>query len=204
MMMCFLPRFGREPSPTRAAPAGDIIIDGGNSFFGTTLIAQRLASRGLHYGLRNERASGAQTRVLPDDRRRTGHRPVRSDPRAGARSGPGSGPTVSTASRGYLHCGPPGAGHFTRWSITASKACRCGRTPKVNIPEVRQRRLTRGRRAPSTRCAIRTTSSIRSGAIAEVWRQRSVVSSWLLDLTAAALSKSFDLASFAAACPTRA
>ena len=105
-----------------------------------------------------------------------------------------------TAESGYLHCGPVGAGHFVKmvhngieYGLMAAYA------EGLNI-------LRHANVGASQRTADAETSPLRSPEpyrydlnlrdIAEVWRRGSVVASWLLDLTASALTKSGDLAGF--------
>jgi len=105
-----------------------------------------------------------------------------------------------TAEQGYLHCGPSGAGHFVKmvhngieYGLMAAYA------EGLNV-------LRHANVGASQRTADAETSPLRSPEhyrydlnlrdIAEVWRRGSVVASWLLDLTASALTKSGDLAGF--------
>jgi 6-phosphogluconate dehydrogenase len=105
-----------------------------------------------------------------------------------------------TAESGYLHCGPAGSGHFVKmvhngveYGLMAAYA------EGLNI-------LRHANVGASQRTADAETSPLRSPEhyrydlnlrdIAEVWRRGSVVASWLLDLTASALTKSGDLAGF--------
>jgi 6-phosphogluconate dehydrogenase len=92
-----------------------------------------------------------------------------------------------TAERGYIHCGPSGAGHFVKMihngiEYGLMQAYAEGfdilhGVATADVPEERRYKLD-------------------LADIAEVWRRGSVVSSWLLDLTAIALTKTPDLASF--------
>ncbi len=120
---------------------------------------------------------------------------------------PGRAAAPTTAEHGYLHCGPSGAGHFVKmvhngieYGLMAAYA------EGLNILQARQRR--QGRSTPPTprrrRCAIPSTTSTTSTCreITEVWRRGSVIASWLLDLTAAALCDNPDLATSPAASPT--
>ena len=103
---------------------GDIVIDGGNSYYhddirrGADLVTKRHPLRRCRH---QRRRLGPRARLLPDDRRREGHRraprpdlrtlwrPASARPRTpDARAG------ASTAEQGYLHCGPHGAGHFVK------------------------------------------------------------------------------------------
>jgi 6-phosphogluconate dehydrogenase len=105
-----------------------------------------------------------------------------------------------TAEQGYLHCGPVGAGHFVKmvhngieYGLMAAYA------EGLNV-------LRHANVGASQHAADAETSPLRNPEhyrydlnlrdIAEVWRRGSVVASWLLDLTASALTKSGDLAGF--------
>ena len=106
----------------------------------------------------------------------------------------------STAERGYLHCGPNGAGHFVKmvhngieYGLMAAYA------EGLNI-------LHRANAGGEQRAGDAETAPLRDrdyyryaidvAAVAEVWRRGSVVASWLLDLTADALAGSPDLSEF--------
>ncbi|MGD0224659.1 MAG: phosphogluconate dehydrogenase (NAD(+)-dependent, decarboxylating) [Terriglobia bacterium] len=114
---------------------------------------------------------------------------------------PGREKLVGTAEHGYLHCGGSGAGHFVKmvhngieYGIMASYA------EGLNI----LRHANAGKEQPSVDAE---TTPLRNpeyypydlnlADIAEVWRRGSVIASWLLDLAAAALLDSPDLAKFA-------
>ncbi|HYR96178.1 MAG TPA: decarboxylating 6-phosphogluconate dehydrogenase [Candidatus Binatus sp.] len=182
--------------------AGDVVVDGGNSYYRDDIErAERLAARGLHYvdcgtsggvwGLERGYCLmiGGETDVVR-----------RLDPIfATLAPGPGSVPPTAgrrrqggTAERGYLHCGPSGAGHFVKmvhngieYGLMAAYA------EGLNI----LRHANVGNRAGE---ADAETTPLRNpeyyqydldlGDIAEVWRRGSVVASWLLDLTATALA----------------
>ena len=137
----------RAPSSTRRAPsgswcrrrsstrtldelapllaAGDIIIDGGNSYYhddidrAARLTAERHPLRRRRHERRRVRA---RARLLPDDRRRgrrrRAPRPDLRDARPGRRRRAAHArPRAATPARpssGYLHCGPNGAGHFVK------------------------------------------------------------------------------------------
>jgi 6-phosphogluconate dehydrogenase len=113
---------------------------------------------------------------------------------------PGLSGEPSPAELGYLHCGPHGAGHFVKmvhngieYGIMAAYA------EGMNI-------LHHANVGSSDRAVSAETAPLRHPelyryeldvpAVAEVWRRGSVVASWLLDLTAHALSISPDLAAF--------
>jgi 6-phosphogluconate dehydrogenase len=113
---------------------------------------------------------------------------------------PGRTGAITPAEHGYLHCGPTGAGHFVKmvhngieYGVMAAYA------EGLNI----LRHADVGKR---TRAADAETTPLRNPEhyqydldlpeIAEVWRRGSVIASWLLDLTAEALLKSPNLATF--------
>ena len=154
------------------------------------------------------RRLGAGARLLPDDRRRDrrGQRISTRSSRRWLRRGdraprtPGREKASSTAEDGYLHCGP------RRRALRQDGAQRhrvrpdggvCGRDEHPASREHRQaepRRWTPRRRRCATPSTISTIST--SPEIAEVWRRGSVVASWLLDLTAAALLEQPELKKF--------
>jgi 6-phosphogluconate dehydrogenase len=113
---------------------------------------------------------------------------------------PTRGDRNGTAEEGYLHCGPAGAGHFVKmvhngieYGLMAAYA------EGLNI-------LKHANAGASHRSIDAETAPLRNPEhyqydfnlpeIAEVWRRGSVVASWLLDLTAAALAKQSDLGQF--------
>jgi 6-phosphogluconate dehydrogenase len=106
----------------------------------------------------------------------------------------------TTAEEGYLHCGPPGAGHFVKmvhngieYGIMAAYA------EGLNILKHANAGKTEGTIDAET-APMREPElyqyDLPIPEVAEVWRRGSVVSSWLLDLTAAALVESPDLADY--------
>jgi 6-phosphogluconate dehydrogenase len=106
-----------------------------------------------------------------------------------------------TAERGYLHCGPSGAGHFVKmvhngieYGIMASYAEGLNILHHANIGR-RRREIdaeTTPLRHPEEYCY-----DLNLADIAEVWRRGSVIASWLLDLGAVALLEDPDLSNFA-------
>ncbi len=189
---------------------GDVVVDGGNSFYRDDIDrAERLAAKGLHYV-----DCGTSGGVLGLERGYClmigGERDVvrRLDPLfATLAPGRGSLPTTpgrenreSTAEKGYLHCGPSGAGHFVKmvhngieYGLMAAYA------EGFNI-------LRHAGVGTQTRAADAETTPLRDPKaysfdfdlpeIAEVWRRGSVIASWLLDLTAAALARDPELKEF--------
>jgi len=180
---------------------GDIIVDGGNSYYRDDVDrAKRLAARGLHYvdcgtsggvwGL--ERGYCLMIGGEPDVVKHL-------DPVFATLAPGGVGKT--TAERGYLHCGPPGAGHFVKmvhngieYGLMAAYAEGFNILKHANVG-------TREAQATAEHAPLREPKYYQFDfdlpAIAEVWRHGSVVSSWLLDLTAAALNHNPDLSAFA-------
>ena len=130
--------------------------------------------------------------------------------RSSARSRRASGPAERTPGRtgdpapeemGYLHCGPAGAGHFVKMVHNGIEyALMAAYAEGLDDPAPRQRRLAvaDGRRRDRAARPIPTLYryDLDVPKVAEVWRRGSVVASWLLDLTAAALQESPDLAEF--------
>ena len=116
---------------------------------------------------------------------------------------------AGTAEQGYLHCGPNGAGHFVKmvhngieYGLMASYAEGLGILRAANIGNTKQRRRCRDDAAARSR---NYQYDLNLPDITEVWRRGSVIASWLLDLTAAALMQgSAARRSSQAASPTRA
>jgi 6-phosphogluconate dehydrogenase len=113
---------------------------------------------------------------------------------------PGRESANGTAERGYLHCGPAGAGHFVKmvhngieYGIMAAYA------EGLNILHHAGAGL-QAREADAETTPLRHPEhyqyQLDLAGITELWRRGSVISSWLLDLTARALLQSPDLAQF--------
>jgi 6-phosphogluconate dehydrogenase len=106
-----------------------------------------------------------------------------------------------TAEKGYLRCGPSGAGHFVKmvhngieYGLMAAYAEGFGILRDANIGK--RKHETDAETTP-LRDPERYQYDLNLRDIAEVWRRGSVVSSWLLDLTAAALVQDAELSQFA-------
>jgi 6-phosphogluconate dehydrogenase len=190
---------------------GDILIDGGNSYYVDDIRrAGELAAKGINYvdvgtsggvwGLERGYCmmiGGPQAAVEHLD-------PIFKTLAPGigeiART-PGREKMGGTAELGYLHCGASGAGHFVKmvhngieYGIMAAYAEGMSVLRHANVGE-RQHAID----AETT--PLRDPDLYRYDLnlpdIAEVWRRGSVIASWLLDLTAAALAKDPALANFA-------
>src|SRR6266545_3263690 len=116
---------------------------------------------------------------------------------AGAERTNGGNGKPSTAENGYLHCGPSGAGHFVKmvhngieYGIMAAYAEGLNILHKANVGK--QEMEVNAETSP-LQDAEYYQYDIDVPDVAEVWRRGSVVASWLLDLTAAALKASPDL-----------
>ena len=190
---------------------GDILIDGGNSYYVDDIRrAKELAERGVHYvdvgtsgGVwGRERGYCLMIGGEPDVVRHLDPVFARLAPGIGdIPRTPGRERINGTAERGYLHCGPNGAGHFVKmvhngieYGLMAAYAEGMNVLRNANIGK-RQHAVdaeTTPLRDPEL---YQYDLNLRD--IAELWRRGSVVASWLLDLTASALAKDPALANFA-------
>jgi 6-phosphogluconate dehydrogenase len=99
------------------------------------------------------------------------------------------------ASRGYLHCGPPGAGHFVKMVHNGIEyGMMAAYAEGFNLLSHAGAGRTDGPGAPES--PERYQYDFDLGAIAELWRRGSVVTSWLLDLTALSLAADPELKGF--------
>ncbi|HEV2426159.1 MAG TPA: decarboxylating 6-phosphogluconate dehydrogenase [Terriglobia bacterium] len=186
---------------------GDTIIDGGNSYYRDDIDrAERLKPRGLHYV--DAGTSGGVWGLERGYCLMIGGEPEivqRLDPVFSALApGPGAAPPTpgrkpgqGTADQGYLHCGPNGAGHFVKmvhngieYGLMAAYAEGLNILRHANVGKHTEEidAETTPLRDPKY-----YQFDLNLAEISEVWRRGSVISSWLLDLTAAALNKSPDL-----------
>jgi len=180
----------------------DIIIDGGNSYYIDDIRrARELKDKGIHYvdagtsggvwGLERGYCQmiGGETDVVQ-------HLDPIFKTLAPGSGGivPTPGGAASTATEGYLHCGPAGAGHFVKmvhngieYGLMAAYA------EGLNV-------LHHANEGKAERTADAETSPLRYpehyvydfnlAEITELWRRGSVIASWLLDLTAIAFAQS--------------
>jgi 6-phosphogluconate dehydrogenase len=190
--------------------AGDTIIDGGNSYYIDDIRrAKELASKRIHYvdvgtsggvwGLERGYCMmiGGEAQAVN-----------RLDPIFRTLApGPGEIPRTpgrkesGTAEMGYLHCGPNGGGHFVKmvhngieYGLMAAYAEGLGILREANIGK---RQTTVDAETTPLRNPEHYQYELNLADIAEVWRRGSVVASWLLDLTAAALIDDPALSKFA-------
>jgi 6-phosphogluconate dehydrogenase len=195
-----------------AMEEGDIIIDGGNSYYRDDIDrAAELKKKGIHYvdcgtsggvfGL--ERGFclmiGGEDGVVThlDPIWKTIAPGVQAAPRTEGRSG-----EPASEEQGYFHCGPNGAGHFVKmvhngieYGVMAAYAEGLAILHKANIglhPQDMADAETTPLRDPKY-----YQYEIDTRAVAELWRRGSVISSWLLDLTAHALLQDPKLDTFA-------
>jgi 6-phosphogluconate dehydrogenase len=180
----------------RLLSPGDAIIDGGNSHFKDDVRrAGQLASKGVHYldvgtsggvwGLDRGYClmiggpTEAVARLEPIFRAlapgRSGIDPVQAD--RGAFDGPRA---ASTAADGFLHCGPAGAGHFVKMIHNGIE---------YGLMQAYAEGFDILRNAGQAALPAGERYDLDLGAVAELWRRGSVVSSWLLDLAASAFAE---------------
>ena len=209
-----VPAAAVDPTLESLAPAvarGDILIDGGNSYYIDDIRrAKALTARGIHYvdcgtsggvwGL-----DRGYCLMIGGDKMVVEH----LDPifaalapgRDAAPRLPGREKIGGTAEQGYLHCGPHGAGHFVKmvhngieYGVMAAYAEGLNILHHANV----------GRSAHAVNAE---TTPLRDPEeyqydfdlrdVTELWRRGSVIASWLLDLTAGALLTDPDLSGFA-------
>jgi 6-phosphogluconate dehydrogenase len=190
---------------------GDTIIDGGNSYYIDDLRRSReLRGRGLHYvdvGVSGGvwgRERGYCMMVGGDDEAVGRLAPVLEALAPGVDAAPrtpGRQGDPPPEEQGWLHCGPAGAGHFVKmvhngieYGLMQAYAEGLNVLKHANIGLHAQE--TDAETTP-LRDPDHFKYELDVAAIAEVWRRGSVVSSWLLDLTAQALNASPDLEEYA-------
>jgi 6-phosphogluconate dehydrogenase len=190
---------------------GDAMIDGGNSYYRDDIRrSTALKPRGIHYidcgtsggvwGLER----GYSLMIGGDDESVDRLDPIWESVAPGVASAERTGDRTGDllpGEAGWLHCGPSGAGHFVKmvhngieYGIMAAYA------EGLNILKHADTGL-RQRDADAETAPLEHPEYYQYRfdlpAIAEVWRRGSVIGSWLLDLTALALSRSGDLDEFA-------
>jgi 6-phosphogluconate dehydrogenase len=194
--------------------AGDIVIDGGNSYYHDDIArSARLAEHGLHYldcgtsggvwGLER----GYCLMIGGDEEQVTHLDPIWKSIAPGlceetVEPTPGRTRAGGTAPFGYLRCGDSGAGHFVKM---VHNGIEYGMMAAIAEGLSIIRHADVGLAPPST--ADAETTPLRNPEyykyeidvpeVAELWRRGSVVGSWLVDLTADAFARSADLSEFA-------
>ncbi|WP_421937397.1 phosphogluconate dehydrogenase (NAD(+)-dependent, decarboxylating) [Phenylobacterium sp.] len=185
---------------TRLADPGDIIIDGGNSFYKDDIRrARELSQKGLRY-LDVGTSGGVwgldrgYCLMIGGDEASVAH----LDP-IFATLAPGLGAVPRTpdrlaqdgkdprAEQGYVHAGPAGAGHFVKMVHNGIE---------YGLMQAYAEGFEILKRRMSDSLPQDERFDLNLADVAEVWRRGSVISSWLLDLTAAALAKDPMLSQF--------
>jgi 6-phosphogluconate dehydrogenase len=180
--------------------AGDVIIDGGNSHFKDDVRrARALAAKSIHY-VDAGTSGGVWGRergyclMIGGDREvierldpiwktlAPGHGEIPETPGRDRRDDRGG-----TAELGYLHCGTAGAGHFVKMVHNGIE---------YGLMQAYAEGLDILRGATSEELPAEHRFSLNLADITEVWRRGSVISSWLLDLTASALAESPELSEY--------
>jgi 6-phosphogluconate dehydrogenase len=191
--------------------AGDILIDGGNSYYIDDIRrAKELAAKGIHY-LDVGTSGGVwglergYCMMIGGD----GNSVKRLDPIFSTLApGPGEIPRTpgwekleGTAEHGYLHCGQSGAGHFVKmvhngieYGLMAAYAEGLSILRAANVGKAQR---TVDAETTPLRDPEHYQYDLNLRDIAEVWRRGSVIASWLLDLTAASLVQDPALSQFA-------
>ncbi len=190
--------------------SGDILVDGGNSYYVDDIRrAQALAPKGIRYvdvgtsGGVWGRERGYCLMIGGDDTAVKYLDPVfacLAPGRGEIPRTPGRASAQGTAELGYLHCGPSGAGHFVKmvhngieYGIMAAYAEGFAILRAANVG-------ARSHDADAETTPLRHPERYRYELnlpdVAELWRRGSVISSWLLDLTATALLEDPALAKF--------
>jgi 6-phosphogluconate dehydrogenase len=189
---------------------GDIIIDGGNSYYIDDIRrARQLQTRGIEYvdvgtsggtwGLDRgycQMIGGPVAVVQHLDPIFKTLAPGRGD----VERTPGREKLPGTSEEGYLHCGPSGAGHFVKMVHNGIEyGMMAAYAEGLNIlkhADVGLQKHSVDAETTPLRSPENYQYNLNLADIAEVWRRGSVVASWLLALTAIALAKQPDLATF--------
>ncbi|RFU48540.1 phosphogluconate dehydrogenase (NAD(+)-dependent, decarboxylating) [Paraburkholderia sp. DHOC27] len=181
---------------------GDIVIDGGNSFYHDDIRrGNELGAQKLHY-VDVGTSGGVAGRergyclMIGGEKEVVQHLdPIFSTLAPGAGAAPathGRSPDAGTADKGYLHCGPQGAGHFVKmvhngieYGIMAAYAEGMNVLHNANAGKLTQE-------IDAETSPLRNPEfyqyDLNLPEIAEVWRRGSVIGSWLLDLIASSLA----------------
>ena len=177
--------------------AGDIIIDGGNTYYKDDVRrAQSLQSKNIHYvdigtsggvwGLERGYCMmiGGETKIV------TYLDPILNTLAPGKGDidrTPGRDRLEGTSEEGYLHCGPVGAGHFVKMVHNGVEYA---------LMQAYAEGFDIFKNAGSQELPAEYRYDLNIADIAEVWRRGSVVGSWLLDLSAIALAENPSLSNY--------
>ncbi|MGO9925801.1 MAG: phosphogluconate dehydrogenase (NAD(+)-dependent, decarboxylating) [Mycobacterium sp.] len=190
--------------------AGDIVIDGGNTYYRDDIThAKMLSEKGIHLldcgtsGGVWGRDRGYCLMIGGDDYAFARAEPIFATVAPGVDAAPrtpGRDGEIAQAEKGYLHCGPSGGGHFVKmvhngieYGMMASLA------EGLNI--LRNADVGKHVQGGDAETAPLSNPEFYQydfdiPEVAELWRRGSVIGSWLLDLTAIALYESPDLEEF--------
>lgn len=190
--------------------SGDIVVDGGNSYYRDDIDrAERLKEQGIHYI--DVGTSGGVWGIergyclmIGGDAGSVQHlEPIFASLAPGLDAAPrtvGRQGDPTPEEQGYLHCGPSGAGHFVKmvhngieYGVMAAYAEGLNVLHNADIGTRDQ--VEDAETAPMAHPEY-YQYDIDTAAVTEVWRRGSVIESWLLDLTAAALQRDPGLADF--------
>jgi 6-phosphogluconate dehydrogenase len=190
--------------------SGDIVIDGGNTYYRDDLKhSKALSERGIHLldcgtsGGVWGRERGYCLMIGGDDQAFAHAEPIFASVAPGVDAAPrtpGRDGKIAQSEKGYLHCGSSGAGHFVKmvhngieYGMMASLAEGLNILRNADIG-------TRVEKGDAETAPLSNPECYQYdfdiADVAEVWRRGSVVGSWLLDLTAIALHESPDLHEF--------
>jgi 6-phosphogluconate dehydrogenase len=190
--------------------SGDVVIDGGNSYYRDDIRhAKTLSENGIHFldcgtsGGVWGRERGYCLMIGGDEYAFAHAEPIFATIAPGVGTAPrtpGREGEVAQSENGYLHCGPSGAGHFVKmvhngieYGMMASLAEGLSILKNADIGS----RVEKGdaETAPLAHPEF-YQYTIDIPEVAELWRRGSVIESWLLDLTAIALRQAPDLTEF--------
>ncbi|MFZ9860763.1 MAG: phosphogluconate dehydrogenase (NAD(+)-dependent, decarboxylating) [Gemmataceae bacterium] len=197
MVPCGAPTESTVQELASLMEAGDIIIDGGNSYYKDDVRrSKEFAKKGIHYvdvgtsggiwGIDRGYCmmiGGPKEAVnLIDPILKTLAPGIGSIERT-----PGREKATGTSEQGYLHCGPSGAGHFVKMVHNGIE---------YGLMQAYAEGFDIIRNANSEQLPAEHRYDFNCADIAEVWRRGSVVGSWLLDLTAMALLETPSLSTY--------
>ena len=189
---------------------GDCVIDGGNSYYRDDIEHSKLlGTKGIEFidvgtsggvwGLERGYSLMIGGRNEPVERLTALWQALAPGVASAERSDPSS--PMTDAEQGWLHCGPSGAGHFVKMVHNGIEyAMMAALAEGLNILKHADVGLTKNQSGDAETAPLRDPQMYRYQfdipEITEVWRRGSVVSSWLLDLTAAELRRNPELAGF--------